>query len=82
MVFWVWESLVDGPASACLSAGPGHGLSFGGDHRPFDRDWRAVGLHIYIYIAQTSLTSNLLVDQSAGGPYIYICVCVCVCVCV
>jgi len=35
---------VDGPASTCLSADPGPGPSFGGEHRPFEWGWRAVGL--------------------------------------
>jgi len=33
-----------GPASTCLSADPGPGLSFGGEHRPFEWGWRAVGM--------------------------------------
>jgi len=31
---------VDGPASTCLSADPGPGPSFGGEHRPFEWGWR------------------------------------------
>ena len=36
--------VVDGPASTCLSADPGPGPSFGGEHRPFEWGWRAVGV--------------------------------------
>jgi len=36
--------LVDGPASTCLSADPGPGPSFGGEHRPSEWGWRAVRL--------------------------------------
>jgi len=35
---------VDGPAPTCLSADPGPGPSFGGEHRPFEWGKRAVGL--------------------------------------
>ena len=35
---------VDGLASTCLSADPGPGPSFGGEHRPFEWGWRDVRL--------------------------------------
>jgi len=35
---------VDGLASTCLSADPGPGPFFGGEHRPFEWGKRAVGL--------------------------------------
>jgi len=38
------EPFVDAQASTCLSADPGSGPSFGGEHRPFEWGWRAVGL--------------------------------------
>ena len=36
--------LKDGPASTCISAGPGPGPSFGSEHRPFEWGRHAVGL--------------------------------------